>query len=392
MAGIAVVVALIVAGVGGYYAGTSGATTSTVTNTVTNTVTGGAGSTATVTSTVTATGSAAPSADLVTQAQAECANVSTCLTIYTTFDTSTYAQSFFPTFYAAYPWANGKVNVLALSSQVTTRSISEYKAGNVQADIVQGSMGLFMPILLAGAVQNWTNPAPKLNNFTTGTYDPEGAWTANNLAFANVAYNVKLLPTSQVPKNGSTPLQLAQFLASPAMNGKMEFQKPYNLGTTATFMYYLYTVMGNSSGQWTSLLKQIAANNPISASADSQTASDMEAGRAQVGIMNLNDIVAGEAQGLRPIFSNPIIFSPSVSGITKGAPHPAMAQLMIEWLDSAPGQYALALSGRAPVYIPLAVYSGLVRKGYAEANAYANPLIWKNSGAWADYYKSIMGT
>jgi hypothetical protein len=117
-------------------------------------------------------------------AQAECAKQTNnvCLTIYSTMDTGTWANDFAPLFYQTYPWAQGKVQFVALSAaQLSTKTISEYKANAVQADVVEGTIGPYFPNIIAGAIQNYSK----------GDYDKNGAWTVVFQAPSDIVYNPK---------------------------------------------------------------------------------------------------------------------------------------------------------------------------------------------------------
>lgn len=401
IAGVAIIVVLVVAGAAGYYVGMSGAhgtaTTSTVTvggSTVTSTVGAGATVTSVSTSTVTASGSnsGGASGSLVQQAEAECANSNPCLTIYNTLDTNTWNQYFAPTFYAAYPFFQGKVNFVALpGAQETSRALSEFQTNKVQADVYETTLPLLYPILLAGGVQNYTDPVVQLGNFSAGSYDPNGAWVGVFYSVSVVAYNTKLVSASQLPANFSTPQTAFAALGNSAFSGKVVIQSPDPLSTVGGPFYWLYTQMGNSS--WTSLMNSIVANHPIITTSGGQTSSDLVAGTGSIGVIGYNDVVGARAQGqpLGMIINNPLLYVPSTIAIAKGAPHPAAGELLEQWWTSYAGMAATAASGRAPIYTSLGLQYKLVPPGVTFTNEFTNPVALSNTGMWADTFKGIFG-
>jgi ABC-type Fe3+ transport system substrate-binding protein len=326
---------------------------------------------------------------LVQEAKAECANVSTCLTIYSSADLSEWQQDQAPTFYAAYPWATGKVSYLSLNAaQLTSRGISEYKAGKVQADIFSATLGIVYPIILAGGVQNYSNPMVQLMNYSAGSYDPDGAWVVIGLSLITMQYNPNIIPANEVPHSFSD-------LANPVYSGKIVFQSAASLSATTGVFYYLYTQMGNSSGQWTSLMQKIAANHPVITPSASQATDDVAGGEAGICICLYNDYLeaasGSNGTNIQVVITNPTIYNPQVVSIAKNAPHPAMAELFEQWFMGAAGQAGHALSGRTPIQVPIADYYGLIPKGVVLVNAYSNPAIFQNPGAWSDTFKNIFG-
>ena len=96
-------------------------------------------------------------------------------------------------------------------------------------------------------------------------------------------------------------------MANPIYNGKIVFQSAASLSITAAEFYYLYTTMGNSSGQWTTLMKGIAANHPVLPSTAGAAESAVLNGQAKIGIDTLDSYVTalkgdpdGAAQDSRP--------------------------------------------------------------------------------------------
>ena len=392
---LVVVAALAASAFGGYFLTSGGpTTTTTVTSSgsaTTSAVTSSAaGSASTTTSAPTQT-SAAIIADLEAAAKAECAQVATCLTIYTTQDSGNWAEYYGPLFYQQFPWASGKVDYISWSaSDLTTHILSDYQTKNFQADIVTGTLAPLIPAYRGGALLNYTSPMAKAMNYTSDAVGP--AWVVEDLAPVDLVYNPTLLPASQVPKSWAD-------LANPIYNGKLAFQSPSSLSITTAKFYYLYTVMGNSSGQWTSLMKGIAANHPMITSTAGAAESYVLNGQAAIGIDTLDSYVtavkASPNVPLKLIDIEPTVYTPGVVGIASGAPHPNMAKLMEAWFISPEGQTGVYQTN----HLPYTTSAGTGLTSYLPSDyklvdaysTYANTPLFQNTGAWSDTFRAIFG-
>jgi ABC-type Fe3+ transport system substrate-binding protein len=378
---IAVVVIVLLAITGGaaYYVGTSTGSSRATTATLTNTVT----SSTTIVSTL---------QNQATLAQAECAKQTNnvCLTIYSTMDSGTWANDFAPLFYQDYPWAQGKVQFVALSAaQLSTKTISEYQAKAVQADVVEGTIGPYYPNILAGAIQNYSSPLIPQLNYSAGDYDKNGAWTVVFQAPSDIVYNPKVLTQLNLP----VPTTWSD-LGNSVYKGHIDFQTGTNLATTGSVFYWLYTQMGNAS--WTQLMKNIAANNPTIASSGGAVTTNAVTGQVPIGIGSYNDYLTAKATPnatVAVVTPSPTLENPAVAGIAANAQHPQMARLFIDWWISPTGQSATAASGRTPYNSVLAQKLGLVPPGIPAVNAWGNGIstVFPNANSWATIYKNFFG-
>jgi ABC-type Fe3+ transport system substrate-binding protein len=396
LAAVAIVVVIVVAAIGGYFVGGGGAETAPAsTTTVVSTVGAGATVTSTITGagvTVTSTMTSATTAlvDLEGAAKAECGQQATCLTIYTTQDATNWAKYYGPLFYQEYPWANGKVNYVSLAAATeTSRLLSEFQAKNVQADLATGTLAGLIPVYQGGAFVNYTSPLTKFMNYSADGIGP--AWVVTNNAIVHMIYNPTVLAANNlpVPKNWSD-------LANPIYNGKLVFQSATSLSITTAEFYYLYTVMGNSSGQWTNLMKGIAANHPTITATAGAAETAVVSGQAAIGIDTFDGYVttikATPTAPLKLADIQPMVYTPGVVAITAGAPHPAMAKLAEAWFISVSGQTGVYRTNHVPY--TASIGSGLTAflpSDYRLTNAYANTALFQNTGAWSDTFKAIYG-
>ena len=201
--------------------------TSTKTSTATSTATSTTTSTATSTTTTTSTSVTTQLQDLAAAGQAECASAgSNCLTILTTQSATNWASCYGPSFYAQYPWANGKVTYQSLSTAAeTTQLISAYQAHAVQTDVATGTLAGLMPAIAAGAMLNYTTPEVGFMNYSSSAYGP--AWITTNIAIVHMIYNPKVMAADKlpIPKSWSD-------LANPVYKNQIAFQTATALGIT----------------------------------------------------------------------------------------------------------------------------------------------------------------
>jgi ABC-type Fe3+ transport system substrate-binding protein len=204
-------------------------------------------------------------------------------------------------------------------------------------------------------------------------------------------YNPKALAAANlpVPKNWTD-------LANPIYNGKIAFQSATSLSITTAEFYYLYNAMGNSSGQWTKLMKGIAANHPMITATAGAAETAVVTGQAAIGIDTFDGYVtalkANASAPLKLVDIEPLVYTPGVVAITAGAPHPAMAKLVEAWFISVSGQTGVYRTNHVPY--TASIGSGLIAylpSDYKLTNAYANTALFQNTGAWSDTFKAIYG-
>lgn len=387
---VAVIVALLV-GIGGTYALTSSmGSASTTTTTTTTTLNGGGVSTTTMTTTVSST-----MATQAALAQAECAKQTNnvCLTIYSTMDSDIWTNQMAPVFYAQYPWAQGKVSFVNLRhSEVSAKPISEYQAGKVQADMVESSLGAVYPIIVAGAVQNYTSPLIQEMNWPVGYYDPQGSWIAVNELPSDIIWNTALMSQLNLP----IP-QTWTDLANPVYKGEIAMATGSTMSTTASVLYYEWTQLGNSS--WNQFMQGLAANKPNEVGSPGGVSDAVVSGQYALGIGLYNDCVAAKLNPNATVgctLTGTILDNPAMEAILNGAPHPQMARLLEDFWISYAGQATYVSAGYIPVDSSLATAFSTqlgLPSGITSVNAFgSNPnAIMADSTYWSNLWQSYLG-
>jgi len=376
VAAVVIVIAFVVAAAGGYFLSGNGPSTSSTTTSsslfssltssaaTSSALSSSYGSSSAVNSSSGANQTAVM-ASLAAAAEAECSGQATCLNIYTTQDAGNWAEYYGPLFDQQYPWAAGKVTYTSLSaSDETTDVLSDYSTHSVYADLVTGALAPLIPDYQGGALMNYTSPEVQFMNYTGNAVGP--AWVTTDLAIVFMIY-------------------------------KLSFQDPAALDITGSEFYYLYNTMGNTSGQWTSLMEGISKNHPGLPGTAGTAEADVLNGQAAIGVDTLDSYVTAlkgdPSAPLKLVDLEPLVYAPGVVAITTGAPHPAMAKLVEAWLISPQGQLATYETNHLPyqtaVGASLLQYLPADYKLVDAYSSYSNTTLFRNPGAWSDTFENI---
>ena len=314
-------------------------------------------------------------------AQAEGGN----LVIYHALDAPDFPDTITPEFLKTYPWAH--INALALETpEVSTRVIAEYKAGNVQADIMITTGGPTGSAVLEGAVQNVTVIMEKLMDYPAGS--STDYMHVSYILPQIIVYNTNLVTDPSVlPKK-------YQDLADPRWKNNIVFDKPSLVSIAGGLFETLKPIMGQDT--WLSFMQALAAQNPRYTSAGHESYTVVESGEAALGIGLFHDVVAGKAAGapVEALFLEPTTTLWIPAAMTKNAPHPNMALLFLNWWASWEGQKAVALTGRFPQHPGALAYlkPGLVPTNVTVIPAGAGvPDMYTNTTKYSDELLAIFG-
>jgi ABC-type glycerol-3-phosphate transport system substrate-binding protein len=111
----------------------------------------------------------------LTQSQVDLARKEQTVVIYGVIDIPDFENVMKPAFLRLYPWA--KVEYVGLSpSEIVSKSLAEYKAGRVAADVIWNTLGSTLPLVKEGVIEKFDNPMIGLMSYAEGAYDPEKYW------------------------------------------------------------------------------------------------------------------------------------------------------------------------------------------------------------------------
>jgi iron(III) transport system substrate-binding protein len=130
-------------------------------------------------------------------------------------------------------------------------------------------------------------------------------------------------------------------LTNSAWRGKIALAYPL-FGTTATHFLALRQRWGEAA--WLAWCRALQANQPFMVDGNSVVVKFVGGGQAAIGMTDSDDIAAGQHEKM-PIVALPLseesLLIQNTIGITRGAPHPAAAQMLFDYLQSPPVAKAL---------------------------------------------------
>ncbi len=342
-------------------------------------------------------GSASINSTVLLAAEAECQapGVTNCLTIESTISAANWTSSLLPAFYAEFPWANGKVTENTPSSTTFATSVeAAYNNHAVTADVLTGSPSIFFPVIQSGAVANYMSNMIAQLGYNASTYGPQ--YATASIEPTVLLYNPTYLRIHDIPIPTTW-----QNLTNPIYKGLITMQNPSMLASSGLELYWLSYNLGYTNTTWTSLMKGIAANDPIITTDPTISTADVYNGQAAIGVgivyddftSVINNVTSGaspsnlaiDEQGQFAI--SPV--SPLLVGVANGAPHQAMGRLMEDWLLSPPGQYALGLTAQVPLYQPIAFQLNELPPGLTIVNAVQDPAVETDSASWATLFNNL---
>ncbi len=243
-------------------------------------------------------------------------------------------------FLAEYPWA--KVNYTQLSAGASaSRLFLELSSGSYQADVA-GSQTSRAQQFIAGNYLAKIE-VPNDAGYLPGIQDPGSFTHPMNLSIRVIGYNSALVPAG--------PTTLAE-LADPKWKGALVMDDP-SLGAAGTDLLATQrVVMGDEA--WEAWLQAFKANEPLIVRDGGEAYAMVLSGERSLCICQIQDIL-NQAEGT-PVAYTPynqdsygLISSPIVALTPAQAPHPAMAALFLNWMESpAGGQLAFCQASRTP--------------------------------------------
>lgn len=217
--------------------------------------------------------------------------------------------------------------------------LNEARAGRVQADIYDG-VTIMEALRRAGLVAPFTIPNDK--DYPVSMKAKDSTWHALLQFVFTAGYNTKMVSKAEMPKT-------YQDLLNPKWKGKMAWHSDSIVGAYG-FVGNILLSMGKTRGM--KYLRALSKQKIIPVDASARAILDQViAGEYPIGLMMLNNHAvisarAGAPCDWRPIAPVPVAFD-SV-GLVKGAPHPAAAKLLLDFLLSNQGQHVLAKADYLP--------------------------------------------
>ena len=177
--------------------------------------------------------------------------------------------------------------------------------------------------------------------------DPSGMWTGFSARVRVIAYNTKSVADTDAPKS-------VLELADPKWKGQVAIADP-RFGSTSFHVAALYVTLGDEKAD--EFFRGLKANGVKIVAGNSVVRDMVVRGEVKVGLTDTDDVNVAVQQGAPIAMVMPdkdgmgVPIMPNLVSMISGAPHPAQARQMIDYLLSTDVEAALAKS--EAVQIPL---------------------------------------
>ena len=278
----------------------------------------------------------AASADLVSAAEAE-----GTVTWYTTMIVDQAVRPIAAAFMEKYPGIEVQFT-RAGSDETALRIVNEGQANRMTGDVFDG-VSTFATLQQANLVDPFVPDAA--SEYPANLTDPEGYWHALNYYFLTAVYNTDMLSAEEAPKTYAD-------LLDPKWKGAIVWPVDATPVGAPGFIGNVLLSMGEEEGM--AYLAKLQEQQITNMAASQRVVLDrVIVGDFPVGLMCFNHHVAiSQAEGapIEWIRMEPVMASGSLIGVTKGAPHPNAARLLVDYILSREGQEVLASTGYLPTH------------------------------------------
>jgi ABC-type Fe3+ transport system substrate-binding protein len=301
---------------------------------------------------------------------------------YTTLIVDQLARPMVAGFEKKYPGI--KVSTFrANSTDVVIKVINEGKAGRVQADLVDGT-STTGALKKEKLIEQWVPDAVSM--YPKYLVDPQRYWVAQNLYVLTPGYNTNLVKPGTQPKTYDD-------LLDPKWKGKLTWNGAVSTSGGPGFVGTALLAFGQDKGM--EYLKKLAEQKIVNRNVSAREVLDQViAGESAIALQIFNHHAVISAQQGAPvdwIAMEPATVNLQLASITKGAPHPNAAKLMLEYQISEEGQKIFQAADYLPALpsVPAKVAKLKPEGGNFQA-LYMNPdEIDENLPKWTEIFKQL---
>ena len=230
------------------------------------------------------------------------------------------------------------------SSKFVSTVTTEFDAGKLLADVVQGPLPILELLKQKGVLASYRSPA------AAGYPDwakPDDSIQLFGIEYVSYLYNKNLVKPADVPRR-------YEDLADPKWKNRIVMADPGTHSSTISWLVGLKEKnVFKSEADWMAFVKGIAANRPMFVASFGPTPAPVESGEKPIGISMPKYIVTKAPAPLdwAPRTGQPLLGTPRAIAITAKAPHPAAARAFMDyWLSKKAmgllakdvGEYVLA--------------------------------------------------
>jgi iron(III) transport system substrate-binding protein len=220
------------------------------------------------------------------------------------------------------------------SSKFVSTVTTEFDAGKLLADVVQGPLPVLELLKEKGVLAPYRSPA------AAGYPDwskPDDSIQLFGIEYVSYLFNKSIVKPADAP-------QRYEDLADPKWKNRIVMANPANHSSTISWLVGLKEKVFKSEGEWMNFVKGLAANRPMFVASFGPTPAPIESGEKPIGISMPKYIVTKAPAPLdwAPRSGQPLLGTPRAIAIAAKAPHPAAARAFMDYWLSKPAMALLA--------------------------------------------------
>jgi ABC-type Fe3+ transport system substrate-binding protein len=218
------------------------------------------------------------------------------------------------------------------SERMATRLIAEAQAKKVQADVVNQSAFDFYGVFQKGLFDSYLSG--ERSAFPADYRDDKGFWVINGGTLNVIAYNKKMVASTDVPKSFWD-------LAEPKWKGQLLMDENESKWMGGMIAYY-----GEAKAM--DLMRRLAAQAIQFRTGHSLLQTVLAAGERPIVVVafaNGVDRLKKEGAPIEWVTAEPVLALTFALGLVKNGPHPNAARIFMDFMLSREGQEAMGANG-----------------------------------------------
>ena len=268
-----------------------------------------------------------------------------------------------------YPFLNIR-HVRINSGSQAARVMMEHRTGKTQADVIGNNLAAMRFFKEQGVLAKVESS--EIAQLVKGAADPDSFWAGTTSEFYITAFNSKSLSAERAPKNFDDYL-----------DARFKDQIAVNRGVPDGLIGML-EMRGEQKGM--NYMRRLGRQGIRPVDGFAQMTNLLAAGEYPLAIfMQVSKIDALKKKGAPVAWlpTTPTLATISAVGVTKNAPHPAAARLLMDFYLSVEGQRALVRAGKIPARAGVKSPSEEIDRLLDSANLH----VLKTEGEYSRYMK-----
>ncbi len=234
-----------------------------------------------------------------------------------------------------YPFLNIRHVRLSSGSQVS-KVMLEHNSGKIQADVLGNSLTAMLHYKEQGVVGRYDSP--EATHLIKGSADPDGHWMGITTDLLITALNTKFISKKDAPRGFDDYL-------NPKFKGQMAINRGVAYGLIG-----MVALRGEEQG--IAYMRKLSQQELRPVEGFTHMTNLLAAGEYPMAIfMQVSKVEAMQNKGAPVDWlpTLPTLATLSAVGVTRNAPHPGAARLLVDFYLSQEGQQALVKAGKIPL-------------------------------------------